>query len=83
MDQLDGNPMMDYLTLHEYSAATDPVRGPGHSMPILPGHGDSKAMEYWEEELHKRRQRRRPPIAPEKPPKEKPSDDSHHIDGYA
>lgn len=59
-------------------AATDPVGGADHSLPIRPEQGSSKPMEYWEDQLHKRSPRKRPP----RPNPEKPSGDEHQIDDY-
>ncbi len=62
------------------AAATDPVGGADHSLPIHPDQGSSKPMEYWEDQLHQRRPRKRPPQTPE--PKQ-PRDEDHQIDDYA
>ena len=60
-------------------AATDPVGGLDHSLPIRPEQGSTQPLEYWEDQLHKRRPRKGPP----QPPSEKPLEDDHQIDDYA
>lgn len=60
-------------------AATDPVGGADHSLPIRPERGSATPREFWDDLLHKRRQRKRHP--PEAEPK--PKDDDHEIDDYA
>lgn len=60
-------------------AATDPVGGADHSLPIRPDQGSTKPMEYWEDQLHKRPPRKRPP----RRVPEKPAGDEHQIDDYA
>lgn len=63
-------------------AEDDPVGGLEHSVPIKPGQGSSKPLEYWEDELHKkRRPKPRIPPAPATPPRV-PQDD-HQIDDFA
>lgn len=60
-------------------AATEPIGGLDHSLPVHPDHGGSKPFEYWEEQVHKRKPGKRPPP----PPEEKPHHDDHQIDDYA
>lgn len=60
-------------------AATDPVGGLDHSLPIHPDQGSSQPQEYWEDQIHKRKPGKRKPQAPP----EKPHDPSHRIDDYA
>lgn len=62
-----------------FAAADDPVGSLDHSLPIRPGQGSTRPIEYWDEQLHKRKPRKRqPPILPEKP-----HDPSHQIDDFA
>lgn len=60
-------------------AATEPVGGLDHSLPINPDQGSSKPFEYWEELVHKRKPAKRKP----QPPEDKPHDPSHQIDDFA
>lgn len=60
-------------------AATEPVGGLDHSLPIHPDQGGTSPFEYWEEQVHKRKSGKRTPP----PPAEKPHDDDHQIDDYA
>ena len=72
-------PSMPDLALFSIFAATDPVGGLDHSLPIHPDQGSSQPHEYWEEQLHKRKPGKRKPEAPP----EKPHDPSHQIDDFA
>lgn len=60
-------------------AATDPVGGPDHSLPIRPEQGSSKPLEFWQDLLYKQRPRKRNPRQDER----KPRDDNHQVDDYA
>lgn len=71
---------LPYRRARSIRAATDPVGGLDHSLPIHPGEGSSKPLEYWEDRLHRRRERRRPPRETE----ERPEDHGdHQVDDYA
>ncbi len=70
---------MNDFNMRSYSAATDPVRGLDHPLPITERSG-KKSPEYWEEQMHKRQQRKKQPPAAQELPEQ---DDEHHIDGYA
>jgi len=76
---LAGNPFLRQELALPHFAADDPVGGLEHSLPILPDHGSSRPMEYWEDQLHKKRPRKPFP----KPSPEKPRQDDHQIDDYA
>jgi hypothetical protein len=72
-------PSIPDATLIPFFAASDPVGGLDHSLPIHPDEGRSKPFDYWEEQLHKRKPgKRKPQIPPEKP-----HDPSHQINDYA
>ncbi len=68
-----------YTALIPIFAATDPVGGLDHSLPVHPDDGRSKSLEYWEEQLHKRKPNKQKPQAPA----EKPHDPSRQIDDFA
>lgn len=62
-------------------AATDPVGGLDHSIPIHPDQGSNKPAEYWEDQIDQRRPRKRRPQP--KPTQGRNPGDEHRIDDYA
>ena len=76
---LGSNPFLKHPPEQLYFAVDDPVGGLEHSFPILPDHGSSKPMEYWEDKLHKKRPRK--PIP--KPSTGNTPQHDHQIDDYA
>lgn len=60
-------------------AATDPVGGLDHSLPVHPDDGRAKAFEHWEELLRQRKPRKQK----HQTPPEKPHDPDHQIDDFA
>jgi hypothetical protein len=71
---------MSDFNLRSYSAATDPVRGLDHPLPISERSG-RKSPEYWEEQMRRRQQRKKQ--SPETHELPELKDNDHHIDGYA